>query len=240
MKINQGAYFLKEVLRMATHGALLPASFQRPYVWGKADALALFESIQRGYPVGSFLTWSPYGAANLALVSRPRLGPVVGVAEKSAVSLLLDGQNRLATLAWLAFDFDQPLPSDLTEQEKATWADGSRLVVDLVTEELLFVPEAEAFTGMRMPAYTLTDSRLANQFIRKVWSTTWADYTDEQKEKGLRWQEDCANAFRNARVTVTDIEHADAHQAKDAFLHICKVGVPMSEKDFDAAIAWAT
>ena len=40
-------------------------------------------------------------------------------------------------------------------------------------------------------------------------------------------------------VVVTDMADATAAEAKDAFLHICKVGVPMSEADFEKAVSWA-
>ena len=55
----------------------------------------------------------------------------------------------------------------------------------------------------------------------------------------LRHLAQCQNAFRNAQVVVTNLEQATVEEAKDAFLHICKVGVPMSAADFEAAVSWA-
>jgi hypothetical protein len=239
MKIQQHSVFLQDLLRQVRNGTLLPASFQRPYVWGQEDVLALVESILRGYPIGGFLLWTPWGKADLSQVGRHRLGPIQASGDAVGTSLLLDGQNRLATMAWLAQDTSLDLPDDLVGKEQETWGAGERLVVDLALREILFVPEAEVNQGFRMPTAALLDSRIGNGVIRARWSTLWGSLSEEEKDAGLVWYESCAYAFREARVVVTDMEGATADEAKDAFLHICKVGVPMSEEDFKKSLAWA-
>lgn len=239
MKVQQGSVFFNNLLRDVKAGNLAPASFQRPYVWQKSDVLAFIESILRGYPVGAFLFWSPYGKADLSKVSRTRLGPVLASGSENRAALLLDGQNRLATLAWLCFDYAEPLPSDLSDTEAATWASSERLVIDLEAQALRYVPVAEASAGLRLPTAALLDSQLALPLIRKKWSTDWADYSDDAKDDALRWFDECSYAFREAQVTYADIQGATVDEARDAFLHICRVGVPMSPADFEAAVAWA-
>lgn len=240
MHIRQSASFLSELVRMVCSGSLAPAAFQRPYVWERSDVLALIESIMRGYPIGGFLLWTPHDKADLTKAGRHRLGPIVTTDGKPASSLLLDGQNRLATMAWLAHDFSMPIPRDLSRHEKVSWGADDVLVVDLLKREFRYsVPGEMAESEFLLPTAAVLDSRIANKLIRKNWSTSWSSFTEEQKERGLKWLDQCQSAFREARVTVTEIEHATAEEAKDAFLHICRVGVPMSEADFDASIKFA-
>ena len=239
MSIPQNSVFLQDLLRQFRKGTLLPASFQRPYVWGKQDVLALVESILRSYPIGGFLLWSPWGKADLSRVGRNRLGPILASTDVVGSSLLLDGQNRLATMAWMAMDPAQPVPPDLAGQELATWGTGQRLVADMTLRQIHFVAEAEVEQGFRLPSAALLDSTLANRLMRKHWDKAWQNLSDEEKDAGLAWFEDCARKFCEARVVVTDLENVTAEEAKDAFLHICKVGVPMSEEDFKASLAWA-
>ena len=79
-----------DVERLYTHdvGLLAPRlripSFQRGYVWSPADAVALFESIILGYPIGGLILWDPNGR-NWGL--------------SSGELIVLDGQQRLTTLA---------------------------------------------------------------------------------------------------------------------------------------------
>ena len=240
MRIRQEHTFLAQLLANLKAGLLLPAGFQRPYVWDRPDCLAFYESILRGYPVGSFLCWLPSRSTALADVARQRLGPVnAGERQPFSSLLLLDGQNRLATLAWLAHDWSTPVPVDPTPHERSVWCNGERLVVDLQAERLRFVPIAEADTGFKLPSAALLDSRLANPLIRDRWRTTWAAYDEAAIDKGLRWFDRAQGSFRDARIVAALLEDASPEEARDAFLHICRVGVPMSTEDFDAALNWA-
>ncbi len=55
--------------------------FQRGYVWSRSQVRALFDSLYRGYPIGSLLTWET------SLMRRNR-----------TIELLLDGQQRVTSL----------------------------------------------------------------------------------------------------------------------------------------------
>lgn len=238
MKIQQSNSFLKDLVRSARSGALVPAAFQRPYVWTKTDVISLLESLLKGYPIGSFLLWTPYGKANLSHVSRPRLGPVVPSSAEPAESLLLDGQNRLASLAWAWRTPDQEIPPQLSEQEALVWGSGEHLVVNLETKSFEFASTDTAEQGMRLPVYALFDSRLANPLIRERWHGSWQPFGESAIEAAVNWFDKTEAAFSDARTIVTDMQGASAEEAQDAFLHICKTGVPMSEQDFKTALAW--
>jgi hypothetical protein len=227
---------LKNLLQDALSGRIAPAPFQRPYVWSKHDVLALLESILRGYPVGSLLLWTPVDAADLQKFKLDRIGPVPAEMGQEALSLLLDGQNRLATLAWLAKGPEIPLPDDLTDAEASVWANCETLVLDLVAKQFKFVSAEERQKGLVLPAYVVTDSRLANQTVRKCWNTQWADIPENDRNRALKNLDDCSNSFSNVQMTITHLERATVAEAKDAFIHICKVGVPVSEEDFDRAL----
>jgi hypothetical protein len=87
---------LEEVLGNIAAGKLRVPKFQRPFVWRPEQMLNLFDSIERGYPIGSLLVWD----TNLAL---PSLDHVAGILvppppRDTTVSYLLDGHQRLSTL----------------------------------------------------------------------------------------------------------------------------------------------
>lgn len=228
------------VLRSIQAGSLAPASFQRPYVWTQADVLALCHSLVKGYPIGGLLTWTPWpwSNADFSKVGRTRLGPIEVAQRNKYTSLLLDGQNRLASLAWFFREEDAPLPADMSEAEAATWGE-QWLVANLHTRTFEFVPHSEREAGMRVPMRALVDSQYGNQVTRKRFDTLWACFSEEERNAGLVWRDQVADAFREAQVAHTHLDNATPEEAKDAFLHICRVGVPMSAEDFDKAIAWA-
>ncbi|MFE0250951.1 DUF262 domain-containing protein [Streptomyces sp. NPDC059010] len=71
-------------------------SIQRDFVWMRPDVRDLFDSLYRGYPVGALLLWK----TNLTVPFKT--AAVVQTAQSTHQLLyLLDGQQRLTSLAWV-------------------------------------------------------------------------------------------------------------------------------------------
>jgi len=239
MKIRQNAAFLSHLVKDVERGIMVPAAFQRPYVWNKADVIAMCESILEGFPLGGFLSWIPARQVQINKVARTRLGPLTPAPDAEIERLLLDGQNRLATIAWMRHDESASAPADLSPAEAATWASDERLVLDLLEQRICFVPAHQADQGFRLPARCAFGGADSNALIRARWDTLWRGLSEEDKNKGLTWWDrKVRDSFADARVVETVMENATVAEAKRAFLHICRVGVPMSEADFEAATAW--
>ncbi|MEW2613612.1 DUF262 domain-containing protein [Streptomyces sp. NPDC047880] len=77
-------------------GSVVIPSIQRDFVWMRPDVRDLFDSLYRGYPVGALLLWK----TNLTV---PFKTAAVVQADKSTHQplYLLDGQQRLTSLAWV-------------------------------------------------------------------------------------------------------------------------------------------
>lgn len=251
MEIKQRSSFLLSLVREVAAGRMLPAAMQRSYVWQKADVEALCDSILSGFPIGAFLLWAPGTKADLTQLAKGRLGPILPAAKDAtagynAYSLLLDGQNRLATMAWMMLREAPPELADASDAEQDTWLGDERLVLDFASRSVKFVPNDEADQGLRLPAWTLmstatSDARgSAMKLIRQLWKDTWPAHSTEAEIEAFMtfWDDSCAR-FREARTTETIIESATADEARHAFLRICRVGVPMAQEDFDRAIGWS-
>jgi len=241
MDIRQDQTFLLELIDSIRRGHLFAAAFQRPYVWRRGDVEALWESLLEGWPLGAVMLWHPHGACDLSRLARGRIGPIPaadGSTHHRGNGVILDGQNRLATLAWSMLDVARgwPMPADLSPAEAETWANGHRLVADFAQRRVLFVPAAEAELGCRVPAGILCcDATLFNPYMRRHF-----DRIDQGGgDAALHWFDDCVRRVRSARLISTSLIHASVAEAKSAFVKICRVGVPISDADFDAALRWA-
>lgn len=247
MRVRQSSSFLMTLLREVHAGRMLPAGMQRPYVWCKADVEALCDSIISGFPIGAFLMWAPGAKADLALLAKDRLGPIPPASGAASAPrlLLLDGQNRLATLAWM-MQHQTPELADGSPAELGTWLGPDRLVLDQESHSVKFVHNAQADSGLRLPAWTLVCSSTTDQYhqamalLRERIEGDWAaQFSKEQVRDFLDFWDECRDAFRDARTTETIIEDATAAEARHAFLRICRVGVPMAQEDFDRAVGWS-
>jgi hypothetical protein len=87
---------LGDVLQDVARGRLRVPRFQRPFVWRPEQMLDLFDSIERGFPIGSILVWETTDA----VASLDEVGdvPVEPAPAGRPVSYVLDGHQRLSTL----------------------------------------------------------------------------------------------------------------------------------------------
>ncbi len=235
MKVEQSSGFLGQLLGEVRAGKAVPATFQRPYVWGEREVEELWASILDGLPIGTFLTWRPGPEVDVAAMGRTRIGPVEAVPDRWS-RVILDGQNRLASYAWSLRRPDDPLPggSPLSEAERATWCSGRTLVADPEEARIRFVPSSEADLGWRLPAGMALDGEGFNAFVRRTLRTG-----EHMPEDVLDWYDGVQQVVRSARVMTTTIEGGTPLEALSAFRRIARSGVPMSEWEFEAALAFA-
>ncbi len=89
-----GAEAVEDLVAKLLRGQIRVPAFQRALAWTAKEVVELFDSIYRGYPVGSLLFWRrPADAERVAF------GPVHITAEASPAALwVVDGQQRLTSL----------------------------------------------------------------------------------------------------------------------------------------------
>lgn len=95
-------------LRLIQKNELILPAIQREYVWSPLQVIKVFDSIMRGYPVGSFLSWRVlpetiskfkfYGFMRDYSAFDNRHNPVIDIPADRVVTAVLDGQQRLTSL----------------------------------------------------------------------------------------------------------------------------------------------
>ena len=104
----QTAITVKKVLeRIYANEYVLPA-IQREFVWEPPQICRLFDSLLRGYPIGTFLFWSVsaerskdfqfYGFLREYHQLKERHSPKYPVIDPKPITAILDGQQRLTSL----------------------------------------------------------------------------------------------------------------------------------------------
>ena len=84
-------YSLTHLVEDIKHGNIALPDIQRPFVWSSAKTRDLFDSLYRGYPVGTLMFWE----TGVDVGTRQVGG---GDNEKVAKLLIVDGQQRLTSL----------------------------------------------------------------------------------------------------------------------------------------------
>ncbi|WP_186231086.1 DUF262 domain-containing protein [Burkholderia gladioli] len=87
---------ISDLLDSLMSGEYRVPRFQRPYVWTPDDMIQLFDSVLKGYPIGSLLIWQ---TERTDISSLSSIGPIDLPATGPALrSYVVDGHQRLATL----------------------------------------------------------------------------------------------------------------------------------------------
>lgn len=95
-------------LRLVQRNELILPAIQREYVWRPSQVIKIFDSVLRGYPVGSFLSWKVlpetigqfkfYGFLKDYSGYDKKHNPIVDIPTDREVIAVLDGQQRLTSL----------------------------------------------------------------------------------------------------------------------------------------------
>ncbi|RKT42940.1 DUF262 domain-containing protein [Thiocapsa rosea] len=96
-EINPSVVFLFDLVKWVRQGRIRVPAFQRSFVWSRTSMLDLFDSVRRRYPIGTLLFWK---SSTRTAGPLGRFGPFdLSQTQPSETLLLLDGQQRLTTLA---------------------------------------------------------------------------------------------------------------------------------------------
>jgi len=142
---------VRKIVGKVAAGEIRVPSFQRPLRWKGADVVKLFDSILKGYPVGSLLFWKrPMLADAQFKVGNAR----ISVPEVQDGWFIVDGQQRTTALAAALLDLDQA--GDTRWQVR----------FDPLTNTFLSGLARPDETGRHVPLSALGDLRRLSRWLR--------------------------------------------------------------------------
>lgn len=142
---------VRKIIGKVLAGEIRVPIFQRPLRWQGSDVVKLFDSILKGYPVGSLLFWKHKFAAE----KRFKIGDAfVDVPEVQDGWYIVDGQQRTTALAAALLDLDHS-------------GDMRWLVrFDPLSNAFLSGPATPAERGRQVPLSALGDLRRLSHWLR--------------------------------------------------------------------------
>jgi len=214
-------YSLTHLIEDIKHGNIALPDIQRPFVWSAAKTRDLFDSLYRGYPVGTLMFWET-GAD----VGTRQVGG--GENEKVAKLLIVDGQQRLTSL--FAVLTGRPVLTKSFEERRIRVAfrpaDETFEVTDAAIEKNPeFLPD---ITALWDDGYRPTVRR----FLARLAESRGAALS-EQEEDELEERIDRVYDLQNFRFQVIELNSsADEEQVADIFVRINSEGVQLNQADF--------
>ncbi len=220
------------LLNEVDEGRIQIPRFQRPYVWTPLMMRELFESVLKGYPIGSLLFWIPRESNVLTM---PNIGPldVPKAGDKVPVSLVLDGHQRLATLYGVL-----RLPESYPKDESAG-ADklGWWLGYDLKAQEPRHMRQPKDFDDPTI--LPLRSVLKTADFVRFARSIDRSDgLTDEEKIRYIDRADGVQRSLRDYRVALTIMRDGDVDDAVQIFSRVNRSGRRMTTDQMAVALTY--
>ena len=201
-------YTVAELVAWVLEGRVRIPDFQSELRWTRDDVRDLFDSILRGFPIGSLLlNQAPATAGRLPL------GPLrINAGERRDALWVVDGQQRLVSLA-SALGRSTPIP------ERATDTDPFVVYFD-VRKQSFESSGSPTRQADQVPAPFLLDAAVLSEFVHG-----WELRSDEVLRRTLF---QAAAAIRDYEIPAYILEAADDEVLRSVFHRTNKGGKPLS------------
>ena len=214
-------YPLQYLVEQVKHGHIALPDIQRPFVWKASKVRDLFDSMYRGYPVGTLMLWETG-----AQVGTRQVGG--GESDTVARALIVDGQQRLTSLFAV-----------LTGREIVTKSFEKRPI------RIAFRPIDETFevadAAIDRDAEFISDisalwrdgyKSTVRAFFENLQRSTDEELSHAQQDD-LEERIDRVRDLRDFRFQVIELSAAaDEEQVADIFVRINSKGVQLNQADF--------
>lgn len=207
---------VEDLVEMVFRGSVRVPSFQRGLNWEASDVQDLFDSVYRGYPIGSLLFYQ-----HPAKAARIQVGPLaIQALEKADAWWVVDGQQRLTALtACLKRPVPLPLPPDAT--------DPYVLFFDVEDQVFRLPPKSGDPPTTWVPLPKLLDASELTE-----WAFGWPHGKDDVLRRRLF---DAGARLREYPIPLYVIE-TDLEAAKQIFYRTNQAGKPLGWKDVHKAL----
>jgi hypothetical protein len=214
-------YSLTHLVEDIKHGVIGLPDIQRPFVWTATKTRDLFDSMYRGYPVGTLMFWET-GAE----VGTRQIG--LGQSDRTPQRLVVDGQQRLTALFSVltgcdvltkAFERKRMQIAFRPDRETFEVADAA------ISRDPLYIPD---ITVLWTSGYRAT----VRKFLSRL-DEVLLDGLSDDEQGNLEERIDRVRDLRDFRFQVVELgAAADEAQVAEVFVRINSEGVQLNQADF--------
>lgn len=201
-------------------GVIRIPAFQRDFVWDNEKKLELFDSIKRGYPIGSILFWRPENNfEDNSDFEIKNIGAYIIPERTSDFFYILDGFQRLSTLFGCLIN---PLKTNLDRDEEE-WFEKFNIIYNLENGKFE-INKKKRFDDLeiyKIPLYKLVDGKEFFEFQKKLLRLNIDSRTEQQY---LNSYEDLSAKIIDYTIPSIDLIGGNIKEAIDIFSRVNSTG----------------
>lgn len=217
-------------------GNLQVPAFQRKFVWNNEKKLDLFDSIKRGYPIGSVLLWKPNfeSEEDYEKFGGDKLGAYYIPKRNSNSFYILDGFQRLSTLIGCLLHPKKAKLKGVVRDEKE-WFKEFNIVYNL-KDQLFEMNRSKDFESLKIfqiPIYKLVDGKEFFNFQKSLF-----DEEQETIDEYIEKYEEISLIFQNYELPNINAFGGSITEAVDIFQRLNSTGAPITKDWVISALAY--
>jgi hypothetical protein len=214
-------YSLTHLIEDIKHGNIALPDIQRPFVWSSAKVRDLFDSMYRGYPVGTLMLWETGAEVGIRQIGG-------GDADRVPKLLIVDGQQRLTSL-YAVLTGRSVLTKDFEEKRIRIAfrpADETFEVTDAAIErDPEFIPDITVLFEGKL-------RKTIRTFLERLEESRGEPLSAEEADS-LAGRIDDVEDLGDFRFQVIELSvAANEEQVADIFVRINSEGVKLNQADF--------
>ena len=217
---DTGAPLIGLIEDIRTGRVALP-DIQRPFVWSSSKVRDLFDSMYRGYPIGTLMLWET-GAE----VGTRRIG--VGDSDRAPQLLIVDGQQRLTSL-YAVLTGTRILTKAFEEKRIRIAFNPAEETFEVTDAAIEKNPEYVAdITALWSDGYRAT----ARTYLKRLNAARETPLTEAEEDQ-LDDRINRVHDLRDFRFQIVELsESSDEEQVAEIFVRTNSEGVALNQADF--------
>ncbi|MEA5418500.1 DUF262 domain-containing protein [Spirulina sp. CCNP1310] len=225
INVKPDTTFLNDLLNDIAKGKYKIPVFQREFIWKSSQMIELFDSILKGYPIGSLLFWKTQGYK-----TKNTIGPYLIDQKSSEINYVLDGFQRISTLFGVLMN-----PRDFSTDPES---DYKKFVIYFDLENTTFssVKTKKDNDLLIIPLSKIYDNRQLFDVLRQL--DKEKDIPETQKNMYIENARNLQSILTHYRIPYVEIQGGDIRSAVEIFSRTNSTGTEISEDFMLSALTY--
>ncbi|MBD1857079.1 MULTISPECIES: DUF262 domain-containing protein [Leptolyngbya] len=225
INVKPDTIFLEDLLSDVADGKYKIPIFQRDFVWKPSQMLELFDSILKGYPIGSLLFWKTKGYK-----TKQEVGPyIIEEDETDDVKYVLDGFQRISTLFGALTN-----PKDHKQHNNSNYKD-FLIYFNIKENNFSLLKNTKEKSVLSIPLYEIYGNRELFNLLREL---DKEEFTESEKNEYIENARNLHNILHKYKLPFVEIKGGDIKSAVEIFSRINSTGTEISEDFMLSALSY--
>ncbi|MBW4610860.1 MAG: DUF262 domain-containing protein [Hassallia sp. WJT32-NPBG1] len=225
ISVKPDTIYIEDLLDDIAKGEYKIPIFQRDFVWKSSQMLDLFDSILKGYPIGSLLFWKTKGYK-----TKDQIGPyIIKKEDGEDTKYVLDGFQRISTLFGVLTN-----PKEYKEQN-STELKNFLIYFDIKENSFSYIRNKKDKNVFSIPLYEIYDNRELFNLLREL---DKENITESDKKKYIDNARNLHSILHKYKLPYVDIRGGNIKSAVEIFSRINSTGTEISEDFMLSALSY--